>query len=54
MKWIVSEEAEKKRKEKGDKRKLKKYWRFVLPNDYVDDMIDDKNEDSNETGNDGF
>jgi hypothetical protein len=39
MKWIVSKEAAKKRKEKGDKRKLKKYWRLIYPPNYADEMV---------------
>lgn len=41
MKWIVSEDA--KKKEKKDKKKLKRYWSLLEPSDYVDDMIGNEN-----------
>lgn len=43
MKWIISEEAAKKRKNK-DKKKLKKYWRLVYPPDYADELVGNKND----------
>lgn len=45
---IASDDSEKK-----DKKKLKRYWSFVVPPGYADDMIGDENGDDDEGDGDG-
>ena len=44
MKWKITLAAKRKGKKKTDKKekdKLRKYWRMLEPSDYVEDMIGD-------------